>query len=234
MSDQELQLVAPAEISRGQPLAKALLALNNAHAQELSWLEPERQRHLLQESFLARRIGNLDASLLAFDQDARYDSPNFLWFRARYPRFVYVGRIVVAASARGHGCARRLYHDLFERSTRAGHERVVCEVNSTPPNKESDAFHAALGFVEVGTAVIHDGSKTVRYLLRALPRRPPSRRPADPDRASRRSPHVDLEAEVDFGGRHSATEAPFFRRGLDQGDLDIERWDSEARLRTRA
>jgi hypothetical protein len=38
---------------------------------------------------------------LAFDQHARYDSPNFLWFGARYPRFVYVDRIVVAASARG-------------------------------------------------------------------------------------------------------------------------------------
>ena len=42
MSEPELQSVAPAEISQGTPLAKTLLALNNAHAQELSWLEPER------------------------------------------------------------------------------------------------------------------------------------------------------------------------------------------------
>jgi hypothetical protein len=27
---------------------------------------------------------------------ARYDSPNYLWFRNRYQRFVYVDRIVVA------------------------------------------------------------------------------------------------------------------------------------------
>lgn len=38
-----------------------------------------------------------------------------------------------------------------------------------PPNAASDAFHAALGFVEVGfvevgTASIHNGSRTVRYL----------------------------------------------------------------------
>jgi len=45
---------------------------------------------------------------------------------------------------------------------------VVCEVNSRPPNPESDAFHAALGFVEVGNARIHDGAKDVRYLLRTL------------------------------------------------------------------
>ena len=142
----------------------ALLALNNAHAQELSWLEAERLEYLISEAFLARRIGRLDAFLLAFDQDARYDSPNFIWFRARYPRFVYVDRIVVAPAARGRGCARRLYDDLFEHAVRAGHDRVVCEVNTIPPNAASDTFHAALGFVEVGTANVHNGSRTVRYL----------------------------------------------------------------------
>jgi predicted GNAT superfamily acetyltransferase len=52
---------------------------------------------------MARRIGNIDAFLLALDQDADYDSPNFRWFSARYPRFVYVDRIVVASAARGRG-----------------------------------------------------------------------------------------------------------------------------------
>jgi len=168
MSDRELQSVAQAEVSPNRPLAKALLALNNAHAQELSWLEPERLQHLVAQAFLARRIGNLDAFLLAFDQNADYDSPNFLWFRARYPRFVYVDRIVVASSARGRGCARTLYRDLFEHAIEAGHGRAVCEVNSRPPNPASDAFHAALGFVEVGTASVHDGSRTVRYLSHTL------------------------------------------------------------------
>ena len=108
MNDHALLSVAPAEILRTEPLGKALLALNNAHARELSWLEPERLEHLVGQAFLARRIGHLDAFLLAFDQDAQYDSPNFLWFCARYPRFVYVDRIVVAASARGRGYAQAL------------------------------------------------------------------------------------------------------------------------------
>ena len=168
MNEQEIRSVTPAEITPMEPLGKTLLALNNAHARELSWLEPERLEYLVKEAFLARRIENLDAFLLAFDQDARYDSPNFKWFCARYPRFVYVDRIVVASSARGRGCARRLYRDLFEHAGRAGHERVVCEVNQSPPNPASDAFHAALGFVEVGTASVYDGSRTVRYLLKAL------------------------------------------------------------------
>ena len=135
----------------------------------MSWLEPERLHHLVAEAFLARRIGKLDAFLLAFDQDANYDSPNFLWFRSRYPRFVYVDRIVVASSARGRGLARRLYDDLFKQALATGHDRVVCEVNTQPPNPGSDAFHAALGFVEVGTANVYDGSRTVRYLSRTLP-----------------------------------------------------------------
>ena len=164
MNDLEPRSVDVADMLRDEALGKALLALNNAHAQELSWLEAERLEYLISEAFLARRIGRLDAFLLAFDQDARYDSPNFIWFRARYPRFVYVDRIVVAPSARGRSCARRLYSDLFEHAVRAGHDRVVCEVNMTPPNPASDAFHAALGFVEVGSASVHGGSRTVRYL----------------------------------------------------------------------
>ena len=91
----------------------AALALNNAHATELSFLEPPRFARLVRGAFLARRIGDIEALLIAFDQDADYDSPNFLWFRERYPRFVYVDRIVVAPAQRGRSLARRLYDDLF-------------------------------------------------------------------------------------------------------------------------
>ena len=147
---------------------EALLALNNAHALALSWLEPERLSRLVAEAFVARRVGVADALLLAFDQDADYDSVNFLWFRERFARFVYVDRVVVADAARGRGLARRLYDDLFAAARAAGHARIVCEVNSDPPNPASDAFHAALGFAPVGTAQIHGGEKTVTYLERRL------------------------------------------------------------------
>ena len=168
MNEPAIQAIDPAELSPGSSLSDKLLALNNAHAQELSWLEPDRLRHLVREAFYARRIGDLDAFLIAFEQDADYDSPNFLWFRERYPRFVYVDRIVTAASARGRGLAQRLYLELFEQASRAGHERMVCEINLSPSNPGSDAFHAALGFSEVGSAAIHGGAKTVRYLARSL------------------------------------------------------------------
>ncbi|RUZ54753.1 GNAT family N-acetyltransferase, partial [Mesorhizobium sp. M7A.F.Ca.US.007.01.1.1] len=146
----------------------AILALNNEHAAELSWLEAERLSFLLGEAFYTKRIGDLEAFIMTFDQDARYDSPNFLWFRQRYERFVYVDRVVVAAHARGRGHARRLYQDLFGHVERAGHTLVTCEVNTAPPNPASDAFHAALGFVEAGGAVIHGGKKAVRYYARQI------------------------------------------------------------------
>ncbi len=146
-----------------------VLALNNAFATELSLLDAHRLARLLDETFYARRIGAVDAFLIAFDERATYDSPNFLWFRERYRRFVYVDRVAVAAEARGRGHGRMLYGDLIRHALAGGHDLIVCEVNSDPPNPVSEAFHAKLGFAEVGTASIHGGAKTVRYLALSLP-----------------------------------------------------------------
>ena len=119
-------------------------------------------------AFHARQIGDGNAFLLAFDQRADYDSPNFLWFRQRYRRFLYIDRVVVSARMRGRGHARALYLNLFACARRSEHTRVICEVNSDPPNPASDAFHLAMGFTEVGGAVIQQGSKTVPYLSRTI------------------------------------------------------------------
>jgi predicted GNAT superfamily acetyltransferase len=156
--------IGAVDLAGTNPLGAALLALNNTHEIELSRLTRERMGDLVAAAFAAWRIGDAEAMLIAFDQDADYDSPNFLWFRERLGRFIYVDRIVVAAGARGRGHARRLYAGLFDLAVRSGHSRVVCEVNSTPPNPNSDALHAALGFTDLGAATSHDGSKTVRYL----------------------------------------------------------------------
>jgi uncharacterized protein len=143
-----------------------LLALNNENAAQLSELTLVRFDRLIGESFYAAAIHEADALLVSFDQSADYDSPNFLWFRERYDRFVYVDRVVTATTARGKGYARALYVELFARARAADHSRVVCEVNFKPPNTASDAFHAALEFAEVGRGTNH--GKTVRYLLRSL------------------------------------------------------------------
>lgn len=146
----------------------SLLALNNEHAVELSELNLAELRHLLDAAFHARVSVDASALLIAFDQAADYSSPNFVWFRSRYPTFVYVDRVVVSAAARGRGVARALYADLMSAARDAGHSVVCAEVNVDPPNPASDAFHAAFGFAEVGRAELPGTGKTVRYLARDL------------------------------------------------------------------
>jgi uncharacterized protein len=147
----------------------AALALNNAHAKETSALNGSSLKALMAISFYARGTdGGSSALLIALSQDAPYENSNFAWFHRRYADFVYIDRVIVAAHARGRGLARLLYDDLFQESVRAGHRRVVCEVNLDPPNPASDAFHVRMGFVAVGQAVLYDVAKTVRYFERPL------------------------------------------------------------------
>jgi predicted GNAT superfamily acetyltransferase len=147
----------------------AVLALNLASETETSPLDAAALEALIQAAFhVGLRDAGRTAVLISFDQDAAYGSPNFLWFRERHPRFVYVDRIIVSGAARGQGHARSLYEELFAAARAAGHDLVCCEVNIEPPNPASDAFHAALGFVEVGEARLAANGKRVRYLVRRL------------------------------------------------------------------
>jgi uncharacterized protein len=143
-------------------------ALNTANETETSPLTEERFVYMMSQCLVNWAYGERDAFLLVFDQASDYDSPNFLWFKQRYPTFAYVDRIVVAKEARGRGIARAMYEQLFVEVHAAQFDRVVCEVNVDPPNPASDAFHARLGFAEVGGATLANG-KEVRYLKRDLP-----------------------------------------------------------------
>ena len=153
----------------GLSCLEATLALNNAHATETSLLEESSLAALLKIAFYARGLDRGGAAfLIALDHKAPYENPNFNWFKQRYESFVYIDRIIVAVSARGQGIARMLYQDLFAAAEQAGHNRVVCEINLHPPNAASDAFHDAMGFIEVGQAAIYNGTKIVRYFERTL------------------------------------------------------------------
>lgn len=142
-------------------LAARLLALNNAHARELSYKTAEAFRVLIKSAALVRAEPAGLALLVCFDETGDYDSPNFLWFKARYSRFLYVDRVVVDERARGQGLARALYAEA-EAAARVNRERLVCEINLDPPNPASDAFHEKLGFLPIGQQTLPDG-KSVRY-----------------------------------------------------------------------
>lgn len=146
----------------------ALLALNNAHAAELGALSPEAFAHLVAMSFRTRMTEAADAFLVALEQGAPYDSPNYRRFSERFERFTYIDRVAVAASARKKGLGRALYEDLIAAAVAAGHDILACEVNFDPPNPVSDAFHAHFGFEEIGRARLPERGKAVRYLILAL------------------------------------------------------------------
>lgn len=141
------------------------LDLNNRHATELSLLTLDGLKALIARASYARWCPGETGFLIALDERADYPNPNFEWFRARFPHFAYVDRVVVDGDHRGLGLARQLYEDLFRTADRS---LVVCEVNRVPPNPASDAFHDRLGFRAVGSAELADRQKTVRYLAKRL------------------------------------------------------------------
>lgn len=132
-----------------------LLELNAGSVHFLSPLDASRLDELLAMAAFcvvtddAVRNG-VDGFLLALREGAAYDSPNYRWFAAHYGRFLYVDRIVIAASARGLGRARLLYGHLFATARALGVGEVAAEFDIDPPNEPSRRLHAAFGFREVG------------------------------------------------------------------------------------
>jgi uncharacterized protein len=145
----------------------AILALNQSSVAETSVMDRAGLQALVDVAFhVGLRGRGREAFLIALDDRSAHGGLNFNWFRTRYPRFVYVDRIVVAAEARGRGHARSLYGELIAKAQSAGHTLLCCEVNVDPPNEVSLAFHTAMGFEEVGRAALP--GKTVAYLKREL------------------------------------------------------------------
>ena len=117
--------------------------------------------------------GALVGFVLVVPPGATYGSPNYRFFEQRAQRdrtggFRYVDRVAVAPDARGCGVGRRLYEAVADHARAAGAAEVTCEVNLVPPNPDSQAFHAALGFVEVGRQWTHGGTTLVQLLARPV------------------------------------------------------------------
>jgi predicted GNAT superfamily acetyltransferase len=105
--------------------------------------------------------------LLAVEPGKNYDSENYRFFESRGLPHFYIDRIVLGEGSRGKGLGKRLYEEVFVEAGRRGYPRVTCEVNLKPENPASLAFHAALGFSDVGVQETKGGDVTVQ-LLEAL------------------------------------------------------------------
>lgn len=153
----------------------AVLALNAESERFLSPMDLTRLQRLHRMAACHRIVemqGKTVAFLLAFREGADYDSPNYRWFGERYRQFLYVDRVVVAATEQGKRLGALLYDDLFAFARTGGIERITCEFDIDPPNEASRRFHARYGFREVGTQRVAGGKKQVS-LQEAPSRRPP-------------------------------------------------------------
>lgn len=147
----------------------AVLDLNQRSTPHVGPLDRGRLSDIVSECRLAR-VGEDAAGLagfvIALGPGAEYDSPNYRWFAERYPAFLYVDRIAVDPRVQRSGLGRRLDAEVFAHAAAWRLPLVTCEVNIEPPNPVSQAFHASLGFVEVGRQETYGGSVVVQLLER--------------------------------------------------------------------
>lgn len=142
----------------------AVIALNDAEVQQTSPMDAARLRSLLDMAAYRKVMvvdGQVAAFLIALRDSAPYENDNYGWFASRFPRFLYVDRIVVGARFAGRRIGSRLYDDLFAFARDSGVRTVTCEYNIDPPNAASRAFHDRFGFRELGTQWVAGGTKQV-------------------------------------------------------------------------
>ena len=137
----------------------AVLALNNASTPHVNALTSEQFAWLVAEADYYR-VAELDGVLagfvIAIRSGTAYWSGNYAWFSERYPRFLYLDRVVVAPNARRQGAGRVLYDDLVTFAS-GRWPRITLEVNVLPPNPGSMAFHEQMQFERVGSRSYAEG-----------------------------------------------------------------------------
>ena len=101
--------------------------------------------------------------LLVMSEASDYDGDNFRWFVERYSRFLYVDRIVIDRTFARRGVGSALYSDLIKFAATQSWSTICCEINVSPPNPVSHAFHAGFGFKEVGRSGTVGAPKVVSY-----------------------------------------------------------------------
>jgi len=150
--------------------ASAILALNDVAVQHTSAMDALRLKELQTMAncnWVITDDGAVVGFLLAMRERAGYANPNYDFFAARYPVFLYIDRIVIAPEHAGLKLGTRLYEALFEYARTQGVPMLTCEYNIEPPNEPSRRFHDRFGFSEIGTQALDSGNKWVS--LQAAP-----------------------------------------------------------------
>jgi predicted GNAT superfamily acetyltransferase len=148
----------------------AIVALNNAATPAVPVMTDQEMTTLLDAAdfgFAAVMPTELLGFVIGFRTGSDYASVNYRYFEDRGTDHLYIDRIVVDEAARGMRVGQTLYNRVFRLAIAEGRAEVTCEVNVEPPNPGSLAFHARLGFSEVGRQDTDHG-KTVALFARPM------------------------------------------------------------------
>lgn len=138
-----------------------VLALNNNAGPSILPIDANRLRHLYEIASyfrVAEIDGHLGGFLIALAPEADYDSVNFAWFKRHHAEFVYIDRIVVARTWRGHGLGRIFYADVHSYAE-VRSPRLCCEVFLVPRDDVSVLFHGTYGFREEAQQQLPSGHR---------------------------------------------------------------------------
>ena len=138
-----------------------ILNVNEVNVEVLSPMPMERMLWLkeMSDMFVTAEVdGEPAAFLIALREGEAYDSENYVWFSKKYPRFLYIDRIVIDEPYRAIGLGQKLYDAVKEHARATGVNVVTCEIDTIPYNETSLKFHEAMGFREVGEQIIRGGA----------------------------------------------------------------------------
>lgn len=142
-----------------------ILKLNRENVEVLAEMDEDKLSYFKEraELFFVVEADDVPAAFLIGLKDGvdDYDSENYRWFSKNYSRFLYVDRIVIDEAYRKMGIGKRLYMEVFRHAGKTGADIVAAEIDIIPYNESSLKFHEKMGFEEVGTQYVREGTVKV-------------------------------------------------------------------------
>jgi len=148
-----------------------ILALNAASTPAVGDMTADDYREIAgwaHRVLIAEAGGKPAGFLILVRPGSDYPSDNYGWFEEQSDHHLYVDRIAVSKAAWGQGVGRSLYEEAMRIAAATGEKRLTAEVNEDPPNPESMAFHAKLGFRHLLSRLSPRLGKVVAMLERPL------------------------------------------------------------------
>ncbi len=148
-----------------------ILALNAASTPSVGEMDAQDYRDIAAQAhrvLIAEAGGEPAGFMILIRPGSTYPSDNYGWFEEQFDRHLYIDRVAVSERAKGRGVGRALYEEAMSIAAALGEMRLTAEVNEVPPNPESMAFHAKLGFRHLLSRTSPRLGKVVAMLERPL------------------------------------------------------------------